>query len=261
MPVEITSVADLVSSIDLVSYEEPAYMFRGESKPYDSPCTPLLFRTFDSGDTEFDGGVGQEMLRIKRWREEVELSEGKFLSAKSDLEAMILARHYGVHTRLLDWSLNPLVSCYFSVNGHDDEKGCIYTQQNMSLSLEFTSEISEGKTISDRRNALEKNPFCREIPAYLENDSEGLRPFKKVHFFQPRSLPDARILAQSGVISTHPNLGSGEQFEPHLAYEIPAERKKHIRRELSVLGFDERSLGLSTRDGIAKRLNNLSYPW
>jgi hypothetical protein len=39
----------------------------------------------------------------------------------------MLLRHYGVPTRLLDWSLSPYVAAYFSVRNHDREDGEIWS--------------------------------------------------------------------------------------------------------------------------------------
>ncbi len=43
-----------------------------------------------------------------------------------DLITLMLLRHYGVPTRLLDWSLSPHVAAYFSVRSHDRKDGEIW---------------------------------------------------------------------------------------------------------------------------------------
>lgn len=261
-PIRIESIGNLLQCIDLTPSDEPEYIFRGESKAYPNPCTPSLLRNFNpTTGVEFDGGVNQEYLRVKQWMEEVELSEGSYLQFRSDLELMILARHYGVLTRLLDWSSNPLVSLWFSANDEPDSNGYIYAQQKTSISIESTTEAIETEQPSDRQLALKLNPFSRKLPKSEMYDRPELCPFQEVHFFRPRGLPSTRVLSQSGFISIHPNPDSSNVYNPFPMFEIPAGKKKNIICELAVLGVSERSLGLCTRDGIANRLNNSVFPW
>ena len=256
-PIKIETVSALISSIDLISTDSQPVIYRGESQVYSEPCTPSLFR-----HTEHDpisgifGEYRNERSRVEQWRKQVEGAEGSYLNYQNDLDLMILGRHYDLLTRLLDWSSNPLVSLWFAASGNDDKDGSIYTVDE-PLGIDSKNDFAKPRVSSDRWNALEKNPFCLTMPSHLVGEYNEAKPFKDIHFFRPNSLPNPRILSQSGIISIHPNPSSENtgKFKPLRKFEIPAESKSTLRQELKVLGIDNRSLGLATRDGIANKLN------
>ncbi len=52
---------------------------------------------------------------------------GEEAALGDDIVALIVLRHYGVPSRLLDWSLSPWVAAYFAVRNRDDEDSEIWT--------------------------------------------------------------------------------------------------------------------------------------
>ena len=44
----------------------------------------------------------------------------------TDLEKMVVLQHYGLHTRLLDLTSNPLIALYFACSGYDDMDGKVF---------------------------------------------------------------------------------------------------------------------------------------
>lgn len=51
------------------------------------------------------------------------VDQGELMALHDDLIALMVLRHHGVPTRLLDWSISPWVAAYFATFGCDEEEG------------------------------------------------------------------------------------------------------------------------------------------
>jgi hypothetical protein len=70
-----------------------------------------------------------ELQSIKLFQETAHFfsHQGEQLSLNDEVVALMVLRHYGVPTRLLDWSLSPHIAAYFSLCANEKEDGAIWT--------------------------------------------------------------------------------------------------------------------------------------
>ncbi len=127
----------------------------------------------------------------------------------NDWDWLTLGQQYGLPTRLLDWTANPLVACYFAVEEQSGDDSVIYVYRNKSY-------IDVKKY---------KDPF----------------KYNRVGKFIPRHL-SRRITTRGGLFTIHPN--PYEHFESNDMEKIIIPNRLHttLKKTLSKYGFDRFSL-------------------
>ena len=110
-------VSDYLNKISCHSNFNAATIFRGVSD-YKHGLLPKLFRKNENGD--FSHKLTEKKI--------IDNFLHRFPEMRSLDRISILAnmQHYGIPTRILDWTKNFLVALYFSCEKHDEKDGSIY---------------------------------------------------------------------------------------------------------------------------------------
>jgi hypothetical protein len=227
-PLAVNSVAELLDQLPSVVRPDDMVWFRGEAS-LSFKLLPTLCRPPCSPD--------KESTLIKRFRQ----NAFPFLDSvpKTEWEWLFLMQHYGVQTRLLDWSEHPLVGLYFAVceEHHWGEKGRLWC----FLPKAFNSEKHHVTT-----------PTAGDILCFdVDHELEEFLP-SRIGTAGARILPPIaaiasqqfnRIYAQHGVFTVfHRKLDPLEdEASPDCLkhFVIPAKSKPRIVKELRTLKIDK----------------------
>jgi hypothetical protein len=246
------------------------YWFRGQSNA-EWELTPGVFRKNSSGDYLYDEYNMMGDMRLSNPEEAQRCS--------TTVEWLVLTQHYGLPTRLLDWSESILVALYFAVQNDQVDGRLIILlpfRLNSQTSLRKTKNICMAgfpdailradqsicscyEELRDRlKYAFAKGEYYTK---YLDSfGEERIREILNlpVAVYPARNNP--RITSQSGMFTLHggtvPSHSHDSDFgEPvsledldkggrkiMINFRIPAEAKEQIRTDLQRLGIHQASL-------------------
>jgi hypothetical protein len=183
--VTIESIVDFVREADNYDLIAEKIIFRGQPKR--GNLVPAIARSNRKVDTtELE----------KKVLEQLSLMGAALLPnpAPSPLDLLVIAQHWGLKTRLLDWTSNPLAALWFACA--DREVGDVFV-----YALEANSVLVQ--------DIYDSDPF--DIP--------------QTRVFQPR-LNNPRIVAQHGWFTLHRYSQSDHMF-------VPLERNRGTKRLLT----------------------------
>lgn len=191
----------------------PTRVFRGQ--PVDEPLLPRFAR--EALARNFADVVATERRLIDDFSR-LALPHLGSTRPRNSLEWMAVAQHYGVPTRLLDWTGNPLFALWFAVRESSGADGAFWVL-----------------------------PATEEHLLPIEART-GVFDLRKTYLFRPAHITQ-RIVAQDGWFTVHWYIEKKNKFVPlerqprftqHLKkYRVPANSFSRLRRGLASLGISD----------------------
>lgn len=217
--IQINSFADLNSYVESLDQNMKS-IFRGVRDSEKHKLTPSIVRGEFYGDPSLERN---ERRMLKLFKE----SALPYLDFRpsNDWEWLAVAQHYGLPTRLLDWTTNPLAAAFFAVENQHDGDSAIYVYSDI-----------ETVNIEDF-----KDPFTID----------------KVYRYRPPHITN-RIPAQGGLFTIHDNPSEPLSSENIEKLIISNQNRLEIKKILYKYGINSQSLfpGL---ESIASDIEWLHY--
>ena len=260
--------------------------------------SPYVFRGVPDEGFSLGTSIGRFVGDSQKWHLEPLLLRNFAQYAASELgeprsvwHLLSIAQHYGLPTRLLDWSFSPLVAAYFAVaTGDTDHDGAIWAVDyrtlhaglpdryqevlettetdmldvhllsNATLEYEQREDLGDGAAPVRNLNDIGRiSELWRELWA-----PDADRDDEYVMFFRPPAIDD-RIVNQSAVFSfqSDPRLvldrWLADRPDCYRKIVVPGDRKLEFRDKLDQMNVNHRTLfpGL---EGVATGLKQYYQP-
>jgi hypothetical protein len=247
----VKTVSDLANTVGEVREESAKHKlwFRGHSRD-DYQLRPTIGRPHKYAGRKKVFTSSDEQQLLNRFRRRAFPQDHNVINAGY---AIFLARHYGLPTRLLDWTASPLFALYFTCIEHPDRDGHLWAFRQRSDSTGLDAFI-----LTEQRT--EKELF----------GLTGSEPDIKIVF---PVFNSPRLVAQDGGFTWNSDPWrpleelAGTKFKEgfldieHLyRWQVPKDSKANIVRELSGLGINHRSV-FPDLDGIARSIWETEVLW
>lgn len=230
-PQPITGLGEFFILCDAVSQDDTDYWFRGHADlQWTLTPTALRYRTTDQRDRALG------LLRAFKRYAETKLPH--LPETGEELKWVQHARHYGLPTRLLDWTRNAGIALYFACErqvNKADVDGAVYMLNPLDLNR---MAYPRAPRVYDAHSDVRRIAKYLSLSGHEEED--GL---KTIAINPVWNSP--RIVLQQGAFTLHGSRDftlTADQAPSLVCWRVPAEHKHSILRELERVGISEMSI-------------------
>ena len=217
------------------------YWFRGHSQRFER-LLPTVYRApFHSAQENIEFRAGQRFrLRARSFESRVP-DWGEYLLW------LLMMQHYGVPTRLLDWTQSILVALYFAVGDPVEEPGEVWCMNPSRLNYHGDYRICGPDDPPIRYLAAQVFLKPEQLPRMAETLDLKKTPTTALALIPPFEFP--RMASQMSRFTIHPSPDATAMIEFLLRtetclvrYTVPAASKARLRKDLASLGVSHETL-------------------
>jgi hypothetical protein len=270
--VQPITIEDVASFLKAVQHEPSVALYRGQRDRY-WPCVPAIARNpftkkaiYISKEGDEDEPKLVEYSCFTRFREMTASQQPPWLAFGKqdayDWRVLVLGQHYGLPTRLLDWTTDPLVALFFATNERMPSKCAVFNKRGCCEACGSHTQVEHDAGIFQVTRSLEE---LFSLPSLARRNSKppdysfprGKPGQHDVGFFIPPDI-DRRVSVQGSVLSISSDPMKPVAEDP--AFVIPARCRTKIYKELSSLGITYAKL-FPDLGGIARWIREVAFTW
>ncbi len=211
--------------------------WRGQPRIQDWPLLPKVFR---------GGFASNENTLAILFRDQAPVRYPNCPSDERDPTWLFLMQHYGLPTRLLDWTQAPLIAAYFAVREEDYVKddGVIWGLCPAQLNRN-QFELQEDKIFTTHGVRTLFPPVLLPEPKEGQEKPDPNESQEKIAAMTPKQI-DIRMLVQLSCFTIHSTLHPLEMIDGAdkflIKIIIPSSIKQLLKGFLALLGITESSI-------------------
>lgn len=180
------------------------------------------------------------------YNESIELKQNEFTSLSYPIQRLAKLQHYGIPTRLIDVTTDPLIALFFAVQNTKNDDGYVYLypQKTYELNSKKISLLSLLATLKDydienihhQYNLLFNDTITKEEILNLVEETAFVKHSEELKGLNPRLYNQKGTFAICGNIvvgeTIQRQLKTLDSIEPLIVIKIPYEYKASVKQEL-----------------------------